>query len=80
MIVDSCCQTDNFRYDVTIYTGSRPGSGTSSSVHMILGETKAENGPCSLSVRPDVVFQRGSIDTFLITSDVVGPLLESNIF
>ena len=71
IIVENCCRTHRYRYDVTIYTGSRPGSGTSSSVCMILGGSLGESEPQSLSSRTENLFKRGSVDTFLVTSNKV---------
>ena len=71
IIVESCCRTHKYRYDVTIYTGSRPGSGTTSSVCMMLGGSLGESDPQFLSSHTEKLFKRGSVDTFLITSSKV---------
>ena len=71
IIVEDCCQSHNFRYDVTIYTGSRPGSGTTASICIILGGSEGESEPHCLSHQAETVFQRDSVDSFLLTSKEV---------
>ena len=72
IIVDDCCQTHKHRYEVTVYTGSRPGSGTTSSVCIILGGSNSESDPHCLSTVSEILFQRGGVDSFLVTSAEVG--------
>ena len=71
MIADDCCRTHKYRYDVTIYTGSRLGSGTTSSVCIMLRGTLSESDPHFLSYQNDAIFKRGSVNTFLVTNDKV---------
>ena len=56
---------------MTIYTGSRPGSGTTASICIILGGSKGETAPYCLSHQEESVFQRDSVDSFLVTSKEV---------
>ena len=60
---------DSFLYEVVVFTGVMKTAGTSANVTIVL---EGENGVCSL---PHVIsnlssglLQRGSVDTFLITS------------
>eukprot|EP00112_Aurelia_sp_Birch-Aquarium-sp1_P002284 Seg1249.12 transcript_id=Seg1249.12/GoldUCD/mRNA.D3Y31 product="Polycystic kidney disease protein 1-like 2" protein_id=Seg1249.12/GoldUCD/D3Y31 len=67
IIVEDCCQSHKFRYDVTIYTGSRLGSGTTASICIIIGGSSGESEPHCLSHQAATVFQRDSVDSFLVT-------------
>eukprot|EP00794_Sanderia_malayensis_P003794 gene3794-4317_t len=69
VIPDTCCQSHKYRYDLTITSGHRPGSSTTASVCTILGGSLAESPPFCLSKHQDVSFQRGSTDSFLITTE-----------
>ena len=60
--------SEKYGYEVTIWTGMRAKSGTSSRVAIVLSGDDADSEARTLSVPNTAVFQRGSIDAFLLTT------------
>ncbi|XP_028665602.2 polycystic kidney disease protein 1-like 2 [Erpetoichthys calabaricus] len=57
-----------YRYLVTIQTGHRHGAGTSAKIHICLVGTEMETEPHYLMDPEKPVFERGSVDMFLLTT------------
>ena len=59
---------DLYGYEISIWTGYRPSSGTDSKVAIILRGEEADSQPRRLYDPHRPVFLRGSVDSFLLTS------------
>ncbi len=59
---------DEYCYEVNIWTGFRPGSGTTSRIALILEGDDFDTDPRVLCDPDRPVFQKGSVNTFLLTS------------
>ncbi len=59
---------DKFGYEVTVWTGYRGGSGTSSKVAIILQGDDGESDPRILTYPGRQIFMRGAVDSFLLTT------------
>ena len=59
---------DKFGYEITIWTGYRAKSGTTSKVALVMSGDDGDSEPRTLFVRETPVFQRGGINSFLLTT------------
>jgi PLAT/LH2 domain/GPCR proteolysis site, GPS, motif len=61
---------DSYAYEITVWTGHMPGSGTSANVYMILAGDDCESNPRWLcGADPDhPAFQSGNVNMFLLTT------------
>ncbi|XP_066282651.1 polycystin-1-like protein 2 [Branchiostoma lanceolatum] len=66
-IADNNESDENF-YLLTVYTGMKAGSGTSSKAGIILHGADGDTGPRPLAASKNQVFQRGSICSFLLST------------
>ncbi|CAH1263318.1 PKD1L3 [Branchiostoma lanceolatum] len=77
---------DNSRCDahfylITVYTGMKAGSGTSSRVGIILHGENGDSGPRPLAACQQQVFKRGSVTTFLLsTPESLGDLTNIHVW
>lgn len=60
--------TDQFRYEVTLWTSMRRYAGTTSKVNIILCGEENDSEPRTLEDPVRKPFQQGSVDTFLLTT------------
>lgn len=60
--------SDPYRYEITLWTGMRRNAGTKSKVSMIVYGDEHDSEPRSLEYPDRSPFQRGSQDTFLLTT------------
>ncbi|KAI8514730.1 hypothetical protein Bbelb_073210, partial [Branchiostoma belcheri] len=68
-IADNKESDENF-YLLTVYTGLKSGSGTSSKAGIILHGADGDTGPRPLAASKNQVFKRGSISSFLLSTSV----------
>ncbi|XP_078674748.1 polycystin-1-like protein 2 [Branchiostoma floridae x Branchiostoma belcheri] len=66
-IADNKESDENF-YLLTVYTGLKSGSGTSSKAGIILHGADGDTGPRPLAASKNQVFQRGNICSFLLST------------
>ena len=59
---------DKFGYEVTVWSGYRAGSGTTSQVVIVLNGDEADSEPRTLRDLNRPILQRASVDSFLLTS------------
>ena len=60
---------DEFAYEITVWTGYRGQSGTTSRVAIVMYGDETESAPRMLWSRKRNIFQRASVDSFLLTTD-----------
>ncbi|CAH1264358.1 PKD1L3 [Branchiostoma lanceolatum] len=63
-------ESDEKFYLLTVYTGMKAGSGTSSKAGIILHGADGDTGPRPLAASKNQVFKRGSISSFLLSTSV----------
>ncbi|XP_078594329.1 polycystin-1-like protein 2 [Branchiostoma floridae x Branchiostoma japonicum] len=79
-IADNDKSDENF-YLLTVYTGMKAGSGTSSKAGIILHGADGDTGPRPLAASKNQVFKRGSISSFLLsTSAELGDLTHLHVW
>ncbi|XP_078674701.1 polycystin-1-like protein 2 [Branchiostoma floridae x Branchiostoma belcheri] len=72
---------DDQLYLITVYTGMKANSGTSSRVGIILHGENGDSGPRPLAACQQQVFKRGSVSTFLLsTSENLGHLTNVHVW
>ena len=57
-----------YRYDITIHTGFRRGAGTTANVTVTLYGDTQQSEPHVLADRNKTILQRGTTDSFLMTT------------
>ncbi|KAI8514732.1 Vacuolar protein sorting-associated protein 54, partial [Branchiostoma belcheri] len=79
-IADNKESDENF-YLLTVYTGLKSGSGTSSKAGIILHGADGDTGPRPLAASKNQVFQRGNICSFLLsTTENLGQLTNVHVW
>lgn len=58
-------------YHVSVYTGHRGGSGTSAIPILIMSGKTVDSQPIVLKSDERVLFERGSVETFILKTDLV---------
>ena len=62
-------KSDQFGYEINVWTGALPESGTTSRVTISLEGSNANSGPRYLVDARDPPFARGSIKSFILTTN-----------